>query len=252
MDRGDLFLVLTLLAWLFSPAAAYWENETHFTIDTQIESIGIISDKTDHRIRYGDPDDDYSNYSAVTRYTDSTSTTGGRISEIKNVDPDLIQKSLTFESSDFSHMISEGGVSDSESDDYRDRSISAHAKTIFPKMGTLESKASFPYGDDFFTYSVKPTAGNEHAYALTETQLRAHSYDPSFTPLWDFGFFTIGLMYDPGNFTQTYETSDRTSIAGNISNFRKAYSAGEFFQWNNTTWNERFEDSGMCVFYRRR
>lgn len=246
LDRGILFLVLALL---FSPVSAFWDNSS-FTVDSQIECTGIISDETDHRIIFDDTGDYSINYSMVTRHTDFTATSGGRVAQVKNVDSNTIQKSLTFEANDSGHLVSRGRILDSHTDRYSGRVIEAEGNTIFTRSGNLESKVSVPYNEDFFMQSVSSLPGKERPFALTDAQLKARIYDPSITPLWDFGFITIGILDGPGNLSQMQEMSDKTALAGNISTFRKAYSANQFYTGNNSTWLDHFENYGPCVFYK--
>jgi hypothetical protein len=207
-------------------------GDSRFTVDSQIECISIISDETDHRIIFDDTGDYTLNYSAVTRHTDSTATSGGRIAQVKNVDPYTIQKSLTFEANDSGHMVSRGRVLDSHADRYSGRAIEAEGNTIFTRSGNLESKVSIPYYEDFFMQSVSSIPGKERPFTLTDAQLNARIYHPSITPLWDFGFITIGFVDAPGNLSQMQEITDKTSLAGNISTFRKAYSTWDYYDWN--------------------
>ena len=249
--RWVLFCALVLCTWFLPPVSAYiYDDPGSFSTNCQIDTTGMIADRTNYKAVDRDPWGDVVDYHSSRRNTDTTMTTGGNISEIKDVTQNSVQKLITFEANESGHMYSDCGVTDDWVDPYWGHSTSARGMTIFNRSGTLEAKVSPPYGENFLTQSIKPLPNKPHTYSIADTRLGSRQEDPGYYEIWDSYFYQLILLDEPGMFGQTTDLKDKSLVVGDLKDYQKRYSGGRFYWWNNTTWYDATDEGGPCVFYR--
>jgi len=162
---------------------------------------------------------------------EKTMTSGGNLSEVRKFTPITAKTLITFQTNGSGVMSSHTGNLGEINDDLGSDNRYTTGDTIFNRSGTLESKVSPPFGEDFFSYSVKPIPGEPHTNAISQTRTKVERTQTRFWVV-NIENGTVGLMADNiENMTQIQSFADVSEVTGDIKNFQIKYSESDYYSW---------------------